>query len=317
MRAPVVLGPQYPTPNVAEALAASEVGEGSVVVISAGWRLEEAETGALEAAIGRSCDVLPLYRWFEACMQADPALAARYRARQQRVQRYSELYRVRLEAALQALAQLIALHGDDPELVGPELSRAVDDVRRIDADLIERWASLDRDLPELARPFEHAPVAEYHAAARERLEGAAAVLVPGGHVAVLANRLEFFGLGPLLTDALSRDVPLICWSAGAMALSRRIVLFYDDPPQGPAEPEVLGPGLGLLPGVVFFPHARRRLRLEDQQRLSALSLRFAPERCISLENGAWLSMGPSGLSSRGHPDTASVFGPEGLLGPVE
>jgi hypothetical protein len=48
-------------------------------------------------------------------------------------------------------------------------------------------------------------------------------------VAVLVNRLRLFGLGDLVADKT-----VFAWSAGAMAVSERVVLFHDDPPQGTA-----------------------------------------------------------------------------------
>lgn len=315
MPAPVVLGPQYPTPNVPEALAASGAAGGAVVAITAGWRHEELETAAMEQAIGRPCEVLPLYAWFDDVQQALPDLAERYRERQERVQRYSELYLVRLGAALAAVDQLLVEREEDPEVVDPELMRAVEDVRRIDADLLARWTGLDADFPELARPWESGIVRARHHQAAEMLANAPAVLIPGGHVAVLANRLQFFGLKDLLADAIER-VPVIAWSAGAMALSERIVLFYDDPPQGPGDPEVLGPGLGLFRGFVPFPHARRRLRLEDRNRVAQIAYRFTPDRCITLENGAWLELEPQGPVSRGQADTTLEFLTDGTLEPL-
>jgi peptidase E len=107
------------------------------------------------------------------------------------------------------------------------------------------------------------------------------VLVAGGHVAVLLNRLRLFGFAEL-----ARGKPIIAWSAGAMALSDRVVLFHDRPPQGAAHAEILEGGLGLIPGVVALPHAHRRLALEDPERVREFAQRFAPARCLTLEHGS-------------------------------
>ena len=100
---------------------------------------------------------------------------------------------------------------------------------------------------------------------------------------MLVNRMRLFGFGDLACAA-----PLIAWSAGAMAVSERIVLFHDSPPQGPGDPEILDWGLGLFGGVVALPHASRRLRLDDPLRVSVLSRRFAPSQCVPLDTGARL-----------------------------
>ena len=73
---------------------------------------------------------------------------------------------------------------------------------------------------------------------------------------------------------------MIAWSAGAMALTDRIVLFHDRAPQGPGHPEVYGSGLSLLRDVVLLPHARARLLLDDTARMAVFARRFAPARCV-------------------------------------
>src|SRR4029077_15454639 len=75
------------------------------------------------------------------------------------------------------------------------------------------------------------------------------------------------------------------WSAGAMALGERIVLFHDRSAHGPGHPEIHGSGLSVLRGVVPLPHARARLLLDDAPRMSVFARRFAPARCVLLEDG--------------------------------
>jgi hypothetical protein len=106
-------------------------------------------------------------------------------------------------------------------------------------------------------------------------------VVAGGHVGVLADVLHLFNVAA----ALNGGAPVIAWSAGAMALTDRIVLFHDRAPQGPGQPEVYGSGLSLVRDVVLLPHAKARLLLDDAPRLAVLARRFAPARCVPLEAG--------------------------------
>jgi hypothetical protein len=113
-------------------------------------------------------------------------------------------------------------------------------------------------------------------------------VIAGGHVAVIVNRLRLFGL---LELAGAR--PIIAWSAGAMALTERIVLFHDDPPHGQAISEVLDAGLGAIPELVVLPDARTRLRLGDTARVGELAQRYAPASCIAMDRGSqiWIDDG--------------------------
>lgn len=74
------------------------------------------------------------------------------------------------------------------------------------------------------------------------------------------------------------------WSAGAMVLAERLIVFHDSPPHGPGNPEVLDVGLGWCRGVVPLPHARRRLLLDDAERVSRTATRFAPDLCVALDD---------------------------------
>ena len=62
---------------------------------------------------------------------------------------------------------------------------------------------------------------------------------------------------------------------------------------------------------MLLPHARRRLPLEDPVRLGALARRFAPARCVVLDDGVRLELGAAGEL----PADARVIGPDGRLGP--
>jgi hypothetical protein len=118
---------------------------------------------------------------------------------------------------------------------------------------------------------------------------AAALVIAGGHVGVLAEVLHLFNVAAALNGA-----PVIAWSAGAMALADRIVLFGDRSPRGPGHAEVYGSGLSLLRDVVLLPHARARLLLDDAPRMAVLARRFAPARCVPLEAGTRIDVPADG-----------------------
>ena len=135
----------------------------------------------------------------------------------------------------------------------------------------------------------HAGLAAHHREIAERI-GDAPVLIAGGNVIVLLNRMRLFGLG-----ALIREAPLVAWSAGAMVLAPRILLFHDRLPQGRRDAEVLGAGFGLLPGHVVLPDTRRRLRADDRQRFQRLRRRFSPDACILIDNSELLAYADGAL----------------------
>lgn len=274
-----LLGPQYRSPNLKGCLERLRL-DGPLAVVTAGWQEREGEIEELRAHAGQPVVDLGLYARAEAVSAEDPALAAATRARQEELQELQDLYRLRLGALMGAVTELAA--GPDGSPARRRARRAaLGDVRRLDRAHLAATTGVHDAFERQLRPQGRPSVAPHVAALRESIEAAAAVLVAGGHVAVLANRLRLFGLGRLLAGK-----PLIAWSAGAMALSERIVLFHDRPPQGAAHAEVLEGGLGLVPGVVALPHAHVRLALDDPQHLGNFARRFAPASCLMLEHGS-------------------------------
>src|SRR6478752_183051 len=79
----------------------------------------------------------------------------------------------------------------------------------------------------------------------------------------------------------------IGWHRGEIgALLDEGVLFHDFTPHGVAAAELHDRGLGRLPGIVALPHAKRRLLLDDHERMSVLARRFAEHRLLLLDDGA-------------------------------
>lgn len=275
----VLLSPQRRRPNLAGVLA--QLGaEGPYAVVTAGWEDREEEVGELEAHLGQKVTNLRLYGRLEQAFERDRALFLAYRERRTRLREQADLYRLRL-AHLCATWHDLARHEGRPDLLEVERAAAVQALRDLDAHQTGRVAALVGEFDEAWRPAERPSVAPHVEAVRRELAAAEGVLIAGGNVAVLLNRLRIFGLGPLL-----RQRPVFAWSAGAMALAERVVLFHDTPPQGPGNPEVLDAGLGLIKGVTPLPHATTRLNLDERQRVALFAQRFAPSALTILEEGA-------------------------------
>lgn len=316
MPAPVVvLGPQRPLPNLSKALDALGV-EGPLALITAGWRVDEDEIGPLvEHVSPRRVRHLKLYAAVERIFRAEPDLAAAYHARQARVVAYKDVYRISLHAASMAVSQLYDRVSADPDVYGPDLGDAIGALRMVDERLLDRIDAIREAHPDVAAPWTHPAVQSVLDALVDQLDGCGAVLIAGGHVGVLRNRLRILGLDPVIRSLRERGVPLLAWSAGAMVLARRIVLFYDDPPEGHGDAEVFGRGLDLLPGVVWLPHARMRLDLQDRRNVGLLARRLRPEKAVALEVGAHLVWDGVRFTDHSGSDACYRLGTDGRLLP--
>lgn len=302
-----LLGPQRFLPTLGRAVRAAGV-EGTLASVTAGWQEREAEDLELHEHLEERTSNLMLYARSEEVFERDPDLFRAHRERQERLRSMQELYRLRLAHLKRAARELAAREGD-PELLEPELEAAIAALRELDAHHLARIRAVNDAFDAAWRPLERPAVARHVAEIERALAGAEALAVAGGHVAILLNRLRLFGIDRLLG---SRRV--FAWSAGAMAVSERVVLFHDSPPQGQGNAEVLEAGLGWAVGVVALPHARRRLALDDPLRVALFARRFAPAHCLVLDDGSQVVLGEAGIRADSGVRRLTV---DGRLAPME
>ena len=290
--APVILlGPQRLQPTVGSVVA--DLGlKGPVALVTAGWKDRETDDAELRQHLGVPAVNLELYRQGEAAIEEDAELRTLLRARQDTLRRLQEIYRRRLANLVQDARELLVMEGD-AELLDSERDSAIETVRALDRHHLGRVFSVHADYRAHAHPSERASLLARRSEIANQIESAEAVLLAGGHVAVLLNRMSMFDLRPLLEGKT-----LIAWSAGAMVASEQVVLFHDRPPQGPGNAEVLDHGLALCRGVLPLPHASARLDLDDPVRVGLLSRRFAELRPMPLEPGCRIDYQPARLSPR-------------------
>ena len=279
----VLCGPQHAEPTVPRVL--EELGvRGPVAIVTAGWQEREGEAGVV-ADVKLPTIELALHKRADDVFAKDPELATAYKARQTALKLMQDAYRLRLDHAAEAARAINVL---SKELAADENLASSEMIRHIDRDHVQRCRARHAAFEEAWHPSQRPAIVRHVAELRGLLADVGALVIAGGHVAVLLNRLRLFDI-----VALAGQKPVIAWSAGAMAMTERIVLFHDDPPHGQGVSEILDAGLGLAPGIVALPEARLRLHLGDQQRVSQLAQRYAPARCITLDHGAqlWLDDG--------------------------
>jgi hypothetical protein len=281
-----LLGPQR-RPTVDRVLASLDV-PGPVATVTAGWQERESDDAELDALTGGRSVNLGLHaRWMDV-MARDPDYTEAEREHRLMLDELRQLYLVRLDAALQALAA-VEQRTDGHDRV-QEMARedALAIVRLIDETHLARVDELHADFYARWRLEEREAVAQHRDEVRRVLETVGVLLIAGGHVGDLLRVLHVFHVGPHL------PARVVAWSAGAMALTSRVVLFHDRAVQGPAQTEVFDEGLDVVRDLVLLPHARRRLRTEDAARMSVLARRFAPSTCVVLDDGVRIDLGPDG-----------------------
>ncbi len=305
MRTLTLLGPQRLQPTLASALHRLDVasrlppsgtlshlppsgtlshlppsgGTYQIAAVTAGWQEREAEIEEMREHLGLPVVDLRLHRRCEQAFAEDPGLFRAHRSRQNQLREMHQLYRYRLDFTLEPARTLLHREGNT-ELLEAERKSAIEAVCALDRQYLRRIAEIHQAFERDHPPGAHPALERQRAEVANILDDSAALAIAGGHVAVLVNRLRLFRLAELAVEK-----PIVAWSAGAMALAERIVLFHDSPPQGAGNAEVLDLGLGLYSGLLPLPHARRRLRLDDPFRVELFARRFAPDVCLLLDDG--------------------------------
>jgi len=282
----VLLGPQKEGFEIGAVMRDLGV-TGEVALITAGWQEREADDAALVgdlAHVGVSAVNLRLHARSEEVFRQDEELAAAHSARQEKLRHVQGFYRVRLDHADES-AKAVSVRHVGSELLEEEESISVEQFRWLDRDHESRCRAIHDDFAQRMRTQERAVVARQVSELGALLSSVGAVVISGGHVASLLNRLRLFDLGRLIAGK-----HVVAWSAGAMALTDRVVLFHDFPPYGSAIAQVLDAGLGIAPGLVVLPDPGRRIRFDDAAGMARFARRMANADCVAMDHGTTVLM---------------------------
>lgn len=302
-----LLGPQALKPTLNRAVDAAGI-RGKIATITAGWQEREREDQELHTHLAGRTVNLRLYDRAEELYARDPSFAATLHSRQERLRELQLYYDLRLRYAMEACVALDARaergeRGERGEVLEVERREAMGALRALDAEHARKIRSIHEEFDVRLRAKEPGELSRHRGEIARTIQDCDAVAIAGGHVAVLLNRLRLFSVG----EAIGVK-PLFAWSAGAMAISERIVLYHDSPPQGPGNAEVLEFGLGHILGIVPLPHAHRRMLLDDAGRVARFARRFSPASCVAMEDGASLTITASKWTADGGVRRLSVDG---------
>jgi len=283
MAVQIMLGPQSPHANLKHAIDSLSV-KGPIVSITAGWRDSEAETEELQSSVGSPVEDLNLYHLAEEIFSREPQLHALQRERQDKLLELQRLYRIRLTPAMMAARKLMREKGES-DLLRLEQRAAISQVRALDRHHLQRIAAIHQDFDRRRATLLIPGADNLRQTLQQKMADSELVLIAGGHVAVLINRIRLFRL----VDVLLQKT-IVAWSAGAMVLGERIVLFHDDAPQGKRDAEVLDAGLGIVKNIIPLPQAESRLDWSSRNRMALFSRRFTPAKCCTLDSGSMIRL---------------------------
>jgi hypothetical protein len=291
----VLLGPQRFL-TTAGTVVRSVAPDGPVATVTAGWQDREPADDQLDEVMGGRSRNLNLYGRLSDVLTTDDHFAGEALAHRDAMDELAGIYSLRLQRALESV-YVVARRPARHDIADTAFDDAVRGVRDIDDWYLRTVDHLYGEL-EAAAPAEASePIVRHRHEVAEVLGEASVLAVAGGHVGILLRCLRLFAVVP------APEMPVVAWSAGAMAMTERVVLYNDRGPQGEQGAEVWDRGAGRVRDVVAMPHARRRLRLDDPVHAKVFVRRFAPATCLLLDDGTQVEIGADGTV----PDDARVL----------
>ncbi|CAN7598548.1 hypothetical protein LJR027_004261 [Terrabacter sp. LjRoot27] len=278
MSTTILLGPQRFTTTVGATVRSLGV-TGRIAMVNSGWEERESDDAELAGHLdGRGVNLQLHHRMMDV-LAKDEHFAAAAVAFRDRMDELRAFYGIRLQAAIDAVHAVA--HRTSIHAVGPIAEEsAMEAVREVDRWYAAELDELYRSVRATAPLDESGTIGWHRGEIGAILDECEAVVIAGGNVRTLLRTFRVFDV------ALRPEQSVVAWSAGAMALTDEVVLFHDFTPHGVAAAELHDRGLGRLPGVIALPHAKRRLLLDDRERMSVLARRFAEHRLLLLDDGA-------------------------------
>lgn len=271
----MLLGPQRERPRLSEVLARWSL-DGPVALAAPGWEEDEVDDAWVRDAVRRPVVNLKLYELADRLFAEDPEVLRLLRERQDELRRLREVNQLQLDHSL-AVARALLQRAGSGESVSPQLESTFRHLGEIDADYLELVTEVIRAYDKRIDPWARPSVQRYRQRVLDRCQSCVALLIAGGHVGVLLNRLN---LSRLIRYV---QVPTIAWSGGAMAMAERVVFFHQHLPQATRDAEVSRRGLSWISSAVLFPRPAERLELANRTELALLARRFRGDACLLLD----------------------------------
>jgi hypothetical protein len=274
----MLLGPQQSEPRLRQALNSWGI-TGPVGLIAAGWEEDEFDDGWVHRAVDNTVVNSRLYDFAEQLFVEDPEVIYLLRRRQDDLRKLREVNKIQLDHLLSTARELLRREfvGED---VAAEATVTFKQIREVDSLYIDLVHEVIRKYDKQIEPTTRTTVLDYRKRVLERLNGCQALLIAGGHIGVLLNRLN---LSRLLKHI---HVPIIAWSGGAMAMGEKIVFYHHFIPHSSGDAELSRHGMRWFRSMLLFPAASQRLNLASRIEIALLARRFSDDVCYAMDDGS-------------------------------
>lgn len=290
---------------------------------------------------------LSIYHDFNRLRQADPDLYQRYHAKQKVILAFKRFYREKNSGLIRILQQQLSLlresfprislaqvlaydvSGGQSQLsqynpwqmlyhyACQDIQASMAKLREHDERMLSICHEIDAAFVESSGLKRHPIYQQLRAQLCERVLSANSIFIFGGHVAVLYNRLNFFDLKEVFSEALERGTNFYTVSAGSLSLCDYVVVFDEESSEWTGSTrmydfELFDRGFGLVTKIQLFPHCKDYIAMEDPDTVAYTAARFNRSLCVGLDQHSFLRMETYAQDGREYERFSSVGTDEGL-----
>ena len=269
---------------------------------------------------------LSIYHEFNRLKAEDPTLYKHYHAKQQVIQQLKRFYREKNSGLIRILKRQLKLlretypgislaqvlnynvSGGQQKLSDynpwqmlyhyacQDIQASMQKLREHDEQMLQVCHEIDDAFFEASAVMQHPIYSQIREALQERILNSNSIFIFGGHIAVLANRLNFFRLRDCFRTALERGTQFFTVSAGSMSLCDYTVVFDEDSREwtlqhgGMYDYELFDKGFGLVSKIQLFPHCQDYIDMDDPDTVAYTAARFNKSLCVGLDQHSFLQL---------------------------
>lgn len=268
---------------------------------------------------------LSIYHEFNRLKSKDPDLYEHYHAKQKVIQQVKRFYREKNSGLIRILKRQLRLlretypgislarvlhyevHTGQQKLSDynpwqllyhyacQDIQASLDKLREHDQQMLQICHEIDDAFFDATGVSQHPLYIQMRDEMRRRIASANSIFIFGGHIAVLANRLNFYRLKDSFREALERGTQFFTVSAGSMCLCDYTVVFDEDSrewtrDQGMPDYELFDKGFGLVSKIQLFPHCKDYIDMDDPDTIAYTAARFNRSLCVGLDQHSFLQL---------------------------
>ncbi|OQY29728.1 MAG: hypothetical protein B6244_02765 [Candidatus Cloacimonetes bacterium 4572_55] len=263
---------------------------------------------------------LSIYHLFKEFQEKCPDLYRIYHKKQETIKKIKQFYKAKNAELLSAYWKQVELmhrfypdmelseilsYKDDEENVSlhkmksseveklyfcRQIRNTLDNIILHDEQMVNVISDIERHFFHYSQVKKNKVYCDIRSALKRWILSANSIFILNGHIAILLNRLRFFGLRETMIEALHRGTNFFTIGTGAEILCRRALLLNKSDESLPNGDyfEFFDNGFGLLNTVQILPQDVSQIAIDNKELRTHIANRFNSHTCVCMDRSSYL-----------------------------